>query len=414
MELEENQEIVLWGWGWEEIGLTLLIHMVLANRTNPLMKKNGRNLMIETILKSLRGKSTWQGIVLAIIVGLLMESNLLINRIRRMIKTDHNLNIDERKAKYRDHEVICEKNWRHKISKYYCEDCFKEETDDREKNRLQFGISEGGFAKVYSANWIDAYIKGWDQKTNNWKRKERKKVALKVLEDSSRDISRTFLNELEALVKLAELSITGGKLFIVPLYGISQDPDTENFILVFKYIESNFHYYYRTQEFNQLILGTKLTCIWEICMSLGIIHLNNLVHRDFHVGNITYISDFGLYNSKLDYKTIEDVYSTFVSLSLDSRSQANYKSRLLDLPDLSELESELAPDSMQISTGEIESYSTSSSNEIPIQPQALEPRADYFHIVQFYVLLLAPPRFVLSNKALFFTCTKLVFVLLMQ
>ncbi|CAB5389155.1 unnamed protein product [Rhizophagus irregularis] len=329
MELEENQEIVLWGWGWEEIGLTLLIHMVLANRTNPLMKKNGRNLMIETILKSLRGKSTWQGIVLAIIVGLLMESNLLINRfapivichflikiqqrlslklngeiIALTILNDHNLNIDERKAKYRDHEVICEKNWRHKIT-------------------------EGGFAKVYSANWIDAYIKGWDQKTNNWKRKERKKVALKVLEDSSRDISRTFLNELEALVKLAELSITGGKLFIVPLYGISQDPDTENFILVFKYIESNFHYYYRTQEFNQLILGTKLTCIWEICMSLD--------------------------NSKLDYKTIEDVYSTFVSLSLDSRSQANYKSRLLDLPDLSELESELAPDSMQISTGEIES-----------------------------------------------------------
>ncbi|PKY24738.1 kinase-like protein [Rhizophagus irregularis] len=60
-------------------------------------------------------------------------------------------------------------------------------------------------------------------------------------------------------------------------------------------------------------------------------------------------------NSKLDYKTIEDVYSTFVSLSLDSRSQANYKSRLLDLPNLSELESELASDSMQISTGEIES-----------------------------------------------------------
>ncbi|CAB5322195.1 unnamed protein product [Rhizophagus irregularis] len=276
MELEENQEIVLWGWGWEEIGLTLLIHMVLANRTNPLMKKK---MAGKTILKSLRGKSTWQGIVLAIIVGLLMESNLLINRfapivichflikiqqrlslklngeiIALTILNDHNLNIDERKAKYRDHEVICEKNWRHKISKYYCEDCFKEETDDREKNRLQFGIY----------------------------------------------ISRTFLNELEALVKLAELSITGGKLFIVPLYGISQDPDTENFILVFKYIENN---------------------------------------------------------SKLDYKTIEDVYSTFVSLSLDSRSQANYKSRLLDLPNLSELESELASDSMQISTGEIESRS---------------------------------------------------------
>ncbi|CAG8577533.1 5159_t:CDS:2 [Rhizophagus irregularis] len=192
MELEENQEIVLWGWGWEEIGLTLLIHMVLANRTNPLMKKK------------------------------MAGSSFCSNSCR----------INENKI-----------------------------------------------------------VKG----------------------------------HLEALVKLAELSITGGKLFIVPLYGISQDPDTENFILVFKYIESNFHYYYRTQEFNQLILGTKLTCIWEICMSLD--------------------------NSKLDYKTIEDVYSTFVSLSLDSRSQANYKSRLLDLPNLSELESELASDSMQISTG---------------------------------------------------------------
>ncbi|CAB4477169.1 unnamed protein product [Rhizophagus irregularis] len=354
MELEENQEIVLWGWGWEEIGLTLLIHMVLANRTNPLMKKK---MAGKTILKSLRGKSTWQGIVLAIIVGLLMESNLLINRfapivichflikiqqrlslklngeiIALTILNDHNLNIDERKAKYRDHEVICEKNWRHKISKYYCEDCFKEETDDREKNRLQFGIY----------------------------------------------ISRTFLNELEALVKLAELSITGGKLFIVPLYGISQDPDTENFILVFKYIESNFHYYYRTQEFNQLILGTKLTCIWEICMSLDICRyglrpeirdetpqvLKEIIQKCWDENPENCLTTFDILNqirfpdnSKLDYKTIEDVYSTFVSLSLDSRSQANYKSRLLDLPNLSELESELASDSMQISTGEIESRS---------------------------------------------------------
>lgn len=262
--------------------------------------------------------------------------------------------------------------------------------------------------------------------------------------------------------------MTGGNLLIVPLYGISQDPDTKNFILVFKYIESNFHYYYRTREFNQLILSTKLSCIWEICMGLNIIHLNNLVHRDFHVGNIlqnglkTYISDFGLCkpanetndqkiygvlpyiapevlrgkpytmksdiyslgiiintiisgklpfddrsfdryliidicryglrpeirdetpqdlkeiiqkcwdenpenrpytfdilnqirfpdNSKLDYKTIEDVYSTFVLLA-DSKSQANYKSRLLDLPDLSELEPELIQDSMQIATGNL-------------------------------------------------------------
>ena len=43
---------------------------------------------------------------------------------------------------------------------------------------------------------MDACIKGWDQKTKNWNRKERKKVALKVLKDSSKDISKTFLNEV--------------------------------------------------------------------------------------------------------------------------------------------------------------------------------------------------------------------------
>jgi hypothetical protein len=283
------------------------------------------SVMMGIVIKSYLGDSNRGGIVLAIIVCLLMERDILIKmfapivinhflfkikvklslklnvkemvalsimngvliisdmwiemglitmicflikiylRIRRMIRIDHNLNIDERKAKYRDYEVICEKNWKHKISRYYCKDCLKIETDDNEINRLQFGIckecsqpntggiiwcsncntihlqqdlnkwtsenkdidefiknrqlnsknsrgiiewipynkftdieyiAEGGFAKVYSANWIDAYIKGWDPKTKNWKRKERRKVALKVLNDSSKDISKAFLHEV--------------------------------------------------------------------------------------------------------------------------------------------------------------------------------------------------------------------------
>ncbi|GBC00210.1 hypothetical protein RclHR1_03790003 [Rhizophagus clarus] len=279
-------------------------------------------------------------------------------KIRRMIKIDRDLNIDDRKEKYRDCEVICEKNWKHRIHHYYCTDCLNEEKDDREQNRLRYGIckeclrpntgkiiwcsfcnvnhlqqdfskwtsgnegideliknsqlnasstdgiiewipynkftdikyvAERGFSKVYSANWIDAYIRGWDHETNNWKRKERKKVALKVLNDS-KNISEAFLNELKSLVKLAKL-----RPLIVPFYGISQNPDTKNFILVFKYIENNFH---NIREFSPLTLleGRLL----NICISLCLIHLNNLVHRDLHLGNIlhddkhTYISDFGL------------------------------------------------------------------------------------------------------------------------
>jgi serine/threonine protein kinase len=108
------------------------------------------------------------------------------------------------------------------------------------------------------------------------------------------------LLQLETVAKLTEMRNFFKYSFVVPLYGISKDPDTKNFILVFKYIDSNFQHYYRIQKFNPVILGAKLVCISLICFNLGFIHANNLVHRDFHVGNIlqggvrTYISDFGL------------------------------------------------------------------------------------------------------------------------
>ena len=55
-------------------------------------------------------------------------------------------------------------------------------------------IAEGGFAKVYSATWIDGYIVDW--KDPNWKRCGLIKVALKVLNNSSENICEDFLNEV--------------------------------------------------------------------------------------------------------------------------------------------------------------------------------------------------------------------------
>ena len=56
-------------------------------------------------------------------------------------------------------------------------------------------IAEGGFAKVYSATWTDGEIIKWDHKSNNWKRKGPKKVALKVFNNSS-NLSEDFINEV--------------------------------------------------------------------------------------------------------------------------------------------------------------------------------------------------------------------------
>ncbi|RIA91269.1 hypothetical protein C1645_768058 [Glomus cerebriforme] len=56
-------------------------------------------------------------------------------------------------------------------------------------------IAEGGFAKVYSAMWIDGRIKKWSQLSNSWRREGPITIALKVLKNSE-NISEDFLNEV--------------------------------------------------------------------------------------------------------------------------------------------------------------------------------------------------------------------------
>ena len=57
-------------------------------------------------------------------------------------------------------------------------------------------IAEGGFAKVYSTTWSDGSIVKWDHKSNNWKRIGPVKVALKVFNNSLKNLSDDFVNEV--------------------------------------------------------------------------------------------------------------------------------------------------------------------------------------------------------------------------
>ncbi|UZO12674.1 uncharacterized protein OCT59_004198 [Rhizophagus irregularis] len=56
-------------------------------------------------------------------------------------------------------------------------------------------IAEGGFAKVYSALWIDGQIRKWSQLSNSWRRNGSTTIALKVL-NNSENISEDYLNEV--------------------------------------------------------------------------------------------------------------------------------------------------------------------------------------------------------------------------
>uniref|UniRef100_U9UI19 Protein kinase domain-containing protein n=1 Tax=Rhizophagus irregularis (strain DAOM 181602 / DAOM 197198 / MUCL 43194) TaxID=747089 RepID=U9UI19_RHIID len=130
--------------------------------------------------------------------------------------SDYDLNKDERQEKYKDYYVLLCEKCNQEVNKrdYKCNNCYNMETDPNEfvldlevvKNVINIKyIAKGGFAKVYSAEWIDGRIKRWNPLSNNWERNGQTKIALKVLNDSE-NISEDFLNEssLKLLISIQE------------------------------------------------------------------------------------------------------------------------------------------------------------------------------------------------------------------
>ncbi|PKC03274.1 kinase-like protein [Rhizophagus irregularis] len=154
-------------------------------------------------------------------------------------------------------------------------------------------IAKGGFAKVYSAIWIDGPIKKWSQLSNNWKRNGSTTIALKVL-NNSENISEDFLNELKFFNKVS------GYLCIIKCFGITQDPITNNYALVLQYMENGDLRKYLERTANKITWDQRLNKIYDICLALNNIHIHGLIHKDLHPGNIfidptfAYIGDFGL------------------------------------------------------------------------------------------------------------------------
>ncbi|PKY63193.1 kinase-like protein, partial [Rhizophagus irregularis] len=156
-------------------------------------------------------------------------------------------------------------------------------------------IAKGGFGKVYRANWIDGYLVNWDDENKNWMRYNQNMfVALKSL-DNSKNVTLEFMNEI--------ISHNIGRTdndFIVRFYGITQDPETKNYIMVLDYAEDGSLRNYLDKEYNKLNWDKKIDYLRYIVDGLKCIHEKELVHRDLHIGNIlklkykTVITDMGL------------------------------------------------------------------------------------------------------------------------
>ncbi|GES93957.1 kinase-like domain-containing protein [Rhizophagus clarus] len=157
-------------------------------------------------------------------------------------------------------------------------------------------IDKGGFSTVYSAIWKNGPLHYNINKDKWWTRESNKKVALKCICDPR---VYEFLNEAKAY--LAYTNQDFGK--ILKIYGISQNPNTKEFIMVLEYAEGGNLNDYLCQNYDTLDWLNKIIILTNIIKGLKEIHQKQMVHRDFHPRNILFrhkeytnicISDMGL------------------------------------------------------------------------------------------------------------------------
>ncbi|POG64521.1 kinase-like domain-containing protein [Rhizophagus irregularis DAOM 181602=DAOM 197198] len=163
-------------------------------------------------------------------------------------------------------------------------------------------VGEGRFAIVYSAIWKNGPLR-YDIEKQEYTRNKNVKVALKCL-NNSQIISDRFLNEVKAY------PINDSKC-IISIYGISQNLETKNYVIVFEYAEGGTLTDWMKKNYENFDWRNRLTKLTRIILGLEEIHQKEMIHRDLHAGNIlledvsfsdhdvydpdnVYVSDMGL------------------------------------------------------------------------------------------------------------------------
>src|SRR6266540_70130 len=113
-------------------------------------------------------------------------------------------------------------------------------------------------------------------------------------------------------------------------YGITQNPNTEDFIIIMKYYKSGSLKDYVTKNFYNIKWIEKLKILKRIVAGLKHLHDQKIIHRDFHSGNILYendfdlvISDLGISKSSID-KDDEEIYGVISYIALEILQQKEY------------------------------------------------------------------------------------------
>src|SRR6185436_10690050 len=90
------------------------------------------------------------------------------------------------------------------------------------------------------------------------------------------------------------------ELASIKFYGITQDPETRSYMMVLQYAKDGNLREYLKNNFNNFNWYQKLYNLSDLSLNLRDIHELDIVHQDFHPGNI--LSS----NFKSDYMMISD------------------------------------------------------------------------------------------------------------
>ncbi|EXX54211.1 Bck1p [Rhizophagus irregularis DAOM 197198w] len=183
-------------------------------------------------------------------------------------------------------------------------------------------IARGGFSEIYKAIWIDGpVINKWIKKNQSFYKPEYNKnyeVVLKKL-NNSKEITSKALNELKIF---HEFSLNWKKRkynvknknyneinnYISKYFGITQEPVTKDIMIIMPYYNLGDLVNYLTNDFYSIEWHIKLKRLKEIINGLANVHSVNILHRDFHSGNIfcdgyetAYLGDLGLSKSATEF-----------------------------------------------------------------------------------------------------------------
>ncbi|RHZ46806.1 hypothetical protein Glove_606g178 [Diversispora epigaea] len=142
------------------------------------------------------------------------------------------------------------------------------------------------FSTIHNAKWINGTIDEWDIENQQWKRNKRNcqnsetEVTLKKFDN--------FVNINDVLNEMGNHLITNSIIYYMSIkfYGITQDPEIHSHIMVLQYAkDGNLREYVKT-NFNNINWSQKLYLLLELSLKMMKIHELDIVHQDFHPGNI--------------------------------------------------------------------------------------------------------------------------------